>query len=459
MYTRAALSLLYFFLALPIMAQHVWMPVDSTRGERAWDIDCVDSLNCLLIGEVGLGLEVYVLQSTDGGTTWKKVHSDTGRIPLRRYPLRLLQVEYVTPNLALVSVDSGYILRTQDGGKSWEEIEVTDRRRALRGPIDMYDSLNGICVVRNPGPPEHIWDRLFKTTDGGKTWHSTETLPRTEGWERQTILGISCIGQDRYLTLMLYKEDNPTAQLFSLTTDGGKTWTFSESPLDLTELFGLPDFHFFDSLHGIMTGAQRINNLLSFVIETRDGGLSWSILHNDTIEGRSRTGGMLNSDFYDRNYGIAGVPRGIVRTTDGGRTWHRDSIAFPWRYTGGYYVELTSSSSGVAAGIHGAIFRWLSTTSSVDLTGDKKPLYDLQLTPSIVSNGTKTFAQINLPHHSPVSLKVFDVTGNIVLTVPPQLIKTGRWKLPISTDEFSSGMYFVAVTVNSTEYVQKLLVQ
>ncbi len=68
----------------------------------------------------------------------------------------------------------GYILKTFDGGETWKKVFEDKRKEFFIDAIDFWDHENGVII----GDP--IDDRfvLYKTIDGGNTWHPLDTSMR-----------------------------------------------------------------------------------------------------------------------------------------------------------------------------------------------------------------------------------------------------------------------------------------
>jgi photosystem II stability/assembly factor-like uncharacterized protein len=105
-----------------------------------------------------------ILQTRDGGVTWKKVYQSTRPFELTwkaSFPTR--EVGYVTiqnynPDKA---VSQRVVAKTTDGGNTWSEVALVDDHAVRQFGIAFATPLLGWVGTTTSG---------FQTTDGGQTW-------------------------------------------------------------------------------------------------------------------------------------------------------------------------------------------------------------------------------------------------------------------------------------------------
>lgn len=105
-----------------------------------------------------------ILQTRDGGVTWKKVYQSTRPFEITwkaSFPSR--DVGYVTiqnynPDK---TVSKRFVARTTDGGNNWQEIDLVDDFAVREFGIAFADNQTGWAGTTTSG---------FQTTDGGATW-------------------------------------------------------------------------------------------------------------------------------------------------------------------------------------------------------------------------------------------------------------------------------------------------
>lgn len=223
-----------------------------------------------------VGPDGTILATVDGGSTWRPQRSHG--------EWYLTDVEFTDRDTGWVLEESS-VLATKDGGKTWMAHALPSGYYA-RG-IDFIDRTTGWIVGDGP---------ILATLDGGETWgeqpiadgvrlFSVQFVDDSTGW---------AIGN---------RNDTP---IVLATTDGGKSWRPQEigATLPLLSIFFL----------NRNTGWISIWN---GVYRTNDGGKNW-------LPPETKTEGYFESlQFVDADNGWAvGSDARLLRTKDGGTTWH-----------------------------------------------------------------------------------------------------------------------------------------
>lgn len=116
------------------------------------------------------GNQSVVGRSTDGGQTFTLVQ-------IQGYPdLELRAIKALDKDAAIVvsSGSPGYIFKTFDGGISWRKVFEDNRPEIFLDAVDFWDKDKGVVI----GDPIDRRFVLFKTLDGGNTWHPFDTAMR-----------------------------------------------------------------------------------------------------------------------------------------------------------------------------------------------------------------------------------------------------------------------------------------
>lgn len=116
----------------------------------------------------------------------------------------------------------------------------------------------------------------------------------------------------------------PFSKNIMRTTDGGDTWTLHPLPIVLEKLT------FVNPYKGWAVGRRDGFKFPYGIYKTSDGGLSWTNSIPDTL---SDDGTFMHLVFSDENHGwhtsqdvLSKTKNGMLRTTDGGKTWFAESM-------------------------------------------------------------------------------------------------------------------------------------
>lgn len=234
-------------------------------------------------------LEGTFVCSTTGGHSWE-------RLPLSDLHDGRAEAIYFSDAMHGVIIDDTYIYETTDGGTNWQHFEHGQKI----WQIITINRLTWIVLNR----PDRL---LSKTLDGGKTWEQYPLPADLANVEKAASFvdvntGYLLASQDIYDRI--YK-----------TTDGGQNWTLILDRRDTPELTRyISSIQFTDPDHG----AYGIGN--GIIYKTRNGGMSW-----DSIKvSRSNPQSISSIQFFtpEEGFVIHGTASNSVDyTTDGGSTW------------------------------------------------------------------------------------------------------------------------------------------
>ncbi|MBK8498550.1 MAG: T9SS type A sorting domain-containing protein [Flavobacteriales bacterium] len=193
--------------------------------------------------------------------------------------------------LGFAAATGAILLRTTDAGANWTPL-TTPITYNMRG-IHFFDAQNGIAVG--------LGGEIIRTTDGGDNW-TLEPSPTTNSLLSLFVQGNVLIAMGNGGTVIR-------------STNGGVNWT--AQTLDLQDLYSA----WIDpSGIGLLTGKARVYRTLNF-------GATWTAVQIGTYHT------MLNKvSFGTEQNGasagwqtMGGLENGVVRTTDGGRSWSNAS--------------------------------------------------------------------------------------------------------------------------------------
>ncbi len=209
-----------------IYSQGEWIRMDSPTDKRIWRIQCLDSLNCWAAGDSGL-----IVNTSNGGVDWQLQNSTIYN--------NILDIFFLNENLGwavAIKFDEpsgAYVLNTSDGGTTWHA-KLFDTSDTYFFTVYFLDSLDGFLA----GAPSYVF---YRTNDGGITWNTVQfdsstfgSLPIVDLEFYSNQYGFACGGQ-RDVVGIIWK-----------TTDSGFSWVSTElGPDPLVELHFVDSLNIF----------------------------------------------------------------------------------------------------------------------------------------------------------------------------------------------------------------------
>lgn len=266
--------------------------------------------------------------SHDSGNTWKILlaEDDATRWSVIHHPM---------PSTYLVVGDSdqylgrfgyndayklfGLFYFSSDSGLTWKKTLLDSNTIVYSGY--MQNELEGALVV---GYVYNVYDSaanqpqdsLLTTTDGWKTWTSHGLPPGGKAcWH---LVGL---GKESYLACSYYPNT------CYVTTDNGVHWDVRATIEHDGITYGVDRITAITPEHLVAVGGawNKSNAVTTLMYETFDQAKTW-IVRLDTVLGT--TDGFTSVSFSeDKLHGVA-MGSSIVRTEDGGVTWHFDDVPY-----------------------------------------------------------------------------------------------------------------------------------
>ena len=259
---------------------HRWAPT-SSRNLR--DVSVLSADHIVAVGG-NLSNEGVIVRSTDGGETWDIYEPEV--------PVNLYSVSFVDSLHGWACGWIGTILKTVDGGESWSIHTPSVFQHIGLHTIEFFDTLHGFAAGTS--------GRLAFTRDGGETW--VEPTGRSLGG---VIEGGAII-------------DDSTA-IFS---GKGHFGIYSKQGEEILVTHRGPRSAYaiaFDR----QTGTGLLSRPFTGIERSIDAGRTWTKVLRGTMSGFS----IQDLAFVDSSHGIGiDVGGGVIRTTDGGKSWGGGSI-------------------------------------------------------------------------------------------------------------------------------------
>ncbi|MFZ0890354.1 MAG: YCF48-related protein [Candidatus Binataceae bacterium] len=296
--------------------------IDIRTDLAVFGIQMVDGENGYLCGQDGL-----VMRTRDGGRTWERLNSRT--------KLSIFALSFPDRLHGYLVGDSSLVLSTSNGGESFfkrqlEHIfahELRDYALPYQDPV-----LYGVDFINDrKGWVVGEFGRIWKTDNGGRSWKEQQQS-LVKQWKRSLSPNDDPRLADYLLPTMFavsFRDKNRGAACglegwVIETGDGGKTWTFMhQSPRPGAPPAGLipgaPQIPARDPLFTIqLLGAQggMAAGLTGTVLKREPDG-TWA--HDQNVPALPLPLSQLR--FFDNQHGwIVGYGT-VLYTSDGGRSW------------------------------------------------------------------------------------------------------------------------------------------
>lgn len=202
-------------------------------------------------------------------TAWRTVQTEP-------YPKKRDDIVFINQRTGFYGTGKGRLFRTDDGGHSWHlawehsgtfirSLGFIDAKRGFLGNLGL-----GLADVTDPIP-------LYRTTDGGMTWQPAYPGP-------PNVAGVCAIDivharaivegdvRDRIIIHAAGRANGPAQVLRS--EDAGESW----SVIDLSDRAGMIlDVKFVDPDIGFVFAGTRsdVARSSALILKTRDGGRTW----------------------------------------------------------------------------------------------------------------------------------------------------------------------------------------
>jgi photosystem II stability/assembly factor-like uncharacterized protein len=273
-------------------------------------LNCVFFLNDTL-GWVGTQ-SGKIYRTTDAGYTWSLMQSGQGT---GNY---ITAIQFVDTQTGYASCyGGGMMLKSTDGGLTWQNVGPAGQTVLIRS-LHFYDTQLGVGVGSG--------GEVIRTTDGALTWDSIPTNS-TYSLADLAVQGDVMVACGWWGSVLR-------------STDAGLTWTAQSLTNEHYSVALTP------SGKGLIGSTGRI-------FSTDDMGQTWNLLYRGTV------GATMNKmSFADADTGVVAAwtqtgasESGMVRTTDGGRTWTSSPGG------GGIGVHIRADGTGCRGGSGGSFAR------------------------------------------------------------------------------------------------------
>ncbi len=256
-----------------------------------------------------------VLRTVDGGLTWQRLTVTAETLDFRDVEAVDAQTAYI---LSIGNGAASRIYKTTDAGKTWKMQFRNDDENAFLDAMSFWDANHGIAFGDSVNKQFYI----LTTVDGGNTWSRVppQNLPPAQGNEgafAASGTNIALFGKSH-----AWIGTGAAAKSRVLhTSDGGRTWQVSDTPVFSGPSSGIFSIAFRDAKHGVVAGGDYTKEQAAVdnLAVTSDGGATWTLVKGLTGF-RSVVAYVPGSKTL-----IAVGPSGADYSENDGRTWTRIS--------------------------------------------------------------------------------------------------------------------------------------
>jgi photosystem II stability/assembly factor-like uncharacterized protein len=324
-YTRGAIDFVNGETGWTVGGNTLWKTDDSGETWNGFPIpggDHTDFTSASTGWTIGSS---EVFRTEDGGLTW--FLSTTSQE--HHYVLHLDAVNdsviFITGVITATDSCAGWIFKTTDGGTSWHDISPSHPLNHIDfNRINFFNSNQGIVAGRCHGKAE-----ILKTVDGGDNWEYVSLDPLVD------LEGLQFINDS---TAFFWARDEEGRALFCITTDLFESWT-----IRYVNQFSIKSCHVLDenTIFAVMLDTL-LNNCL---MKSSDGGYTWD--NKQSVWGQASGIYFVNHDT-----GFT-VGEGFYKSVDWGETWILNRFWAPFRDV--YFINQNTgfAGSGRKLRVHG----------------------------------------------------------------------------------------------------------
>lgn len=302
---------LVLFLSLGLVqapAPFTWSPLSTGVGARLRGVSAVSDQMAWASGTTGT-----VLRTRDGGTTWQKLAiGGAEKLDFRDIDAVDDKTAYV---LSIGAGELSRIYKTSDAGLTWVEQFVNRDPKAFFDAMAFWDAKRGVAVSDSVDGQFVI----LTTTDGGTSWVRVPASALPPALPNEGFFAASGTNVTVAAPNHVWVGTGAASEARVLrSSDGGRTWAVSKTPLDAGPSAGIFSIAFSDATHGIVVGGDYKAEAVAGnnAALTDDGGATWT-----PVTGLS---GFRSVVAYTPGNPLSIVaigPSGTDVSSDRGRTW------------------------------------------------------------------------------------------------------------------------------------------
>jgi photosystem II stability/assembly factor-like uncharacterized protein len=359
-----------------------------------------------------------VLKTADGGQTWRKVSTGTGK------SINSLVMANVTTGY--LAGEQGLIMKTMDGGEKWATLNFPAGFN-IRS-LSLRDQNNVLMCGIDPA--------IYRTTNGGNSWEGVQTGTSA------AINSVSVFNNTAYAC--------GTSATVVKSTDFGVSWSKIVIP-QLLEA-NLNRVQCVDENTCFVVGNQYIlTSEVIFFARTADGGKNWMVktfsYYPDKV--------VFSMFFTDALTGYLGGSDFLWKTTDGGNNWIEQKPRMA--DLGPNAICFADSQVGYAVGYSGQIMKTTNGGGlpAPEIQDDTSDMIYLKFPNP--SNGPITI-EYGISGNGQVNLLLYDLFGNKIVTLVDETQMPGNYFFPYDSGNLPAGIYVLRLAAGKLVQTRKLMV-
>lgn len=281
-----------------------WQPQTSGTTDRLRGVSAVSAQVAWASGANGT-----LLRTVDGGAVWTTLIPPAGaeKLDFRDIDAFSNRVAYA---LSIGSGETSRIYKTRDGGATWVLQFANQDPKVFLDAMAFRDADHGFAFSDSVDGQFVI----LATANGGTSWERipADRLPPAlpgEGAFAASGTNVAVLGANVWI--------GTTKSRVLRSTDGGRTWAVSQTPIAIGDAAGIFSIAFKDADHGIVVGGDytKESQAGDNAAFTSDGGVTWALAKG--ISGFRSVAAWLPGT---RSV-LAVGPAGADWSIDDGRSW------------------------------------------------------------------------------------------------------------------------------------------